>query len=200
MTKDKPKLNNPNEELFESEKKDTIKSSTKSISSSIFFNDHKKIVSSNGTRKIRNLSESNCLNTRKSSFSLEDDEIFLKRKSSIKNLIQSSNLQNKQQKNHQSSLRKFLFYLNNLRQFFKFSVIIIISILVNSLYFNFYYLPSLNHYNSIDNKNNQHESISNDQKAKISYMKSSFESYNEKVDINSYDHVAFASFDNYKSR
>jgi tetratricopeptide (TPR) repeat protein len=195
MTKDKPNINNLNDDLFQSEKTDT---SPKSISSSILFTDNKKKLS-NGIKKIRNLSESTtCLHPRKSSLSLEDDFIYLNRKSSITKII-SSSVPNKQNNDrNQSSFRKFLSFLQSLRQFFKFSVIIVISILINSLYFNFYYLPSLNHYNSINNNNNHHESISNDQKAKLPYIKTPFESYNQKFDVKSYDHVAFASFDNFK--
>jgi len=87
-------------------------------------------------------------------------------------------------------IRKLLFYLKQ-SQLFKFFLLLLLTIFTNSLYFNFYYLPThLEYERYSENKQNQ-------AKPSLPHLSWSSDWKNPNLmRIESYDHVAFPSFDN----
>lgn len=162
------------------------------IGSEEFFK-RKKIQSlSNGRSfvKQRNMSESSS-SSLYNQYSNDNLDNFIKKEesstalSSSKRKTNISEIKGSPTSKKEFTINKFVIYLKSLRQLFKFSFILVISILVNSLYFNFYYLPSLT-----NNNNNLNANVNNLKQEKLSYDERS--SNNDRFfKFKYYDHVAF---------
>jgi hypothetical protein len=150
------------------------------------------------TRKLSLSSESNSTSTHliKSANEIDNNNNLVNRKRL------SSAHNNEEQHQHRTSssslisLKKenfflqIFYFLKNQTQFLTLTLVVVISILINSIYFNFYYLPSLTHVN------HQHQSLyKKNQLEKVEPRLPPLSFVNQdnlkKKTFKSYDHVVF---------
>ena len=94
-----------------------------------------------------------------------------------------------------------LLFLKNQTQFLTFTFIVIISVLTNSIYFNFYYLPSLthlNHQHQSVHKQKQIEKVDNSViEPRLPYLSYVNQDNLKNENFKSYDHVVFPTIVNH---
>ncbi len=166
------------------------------------FDDYRHIL------EIKKPTRSNPKSTRKHSLSSESHSTSTHLIKSANEIDNNNNLVNRKrlssthnneqqyQNQHRTLLKKdnfflqMFYFLKNQTQFLTLTLVVIISILTNSIYFNFYYLPSLTHVNQ------QHSSLyKKNQLEKVEPRLPSLSYVNQdnlkKPNFKSYDHVVF---------